>query len=582
MEDVIHRGFDARQIARRRLPIGVVTMLLLIAITTGLALGLPSYFKSKAVILIEAQEMPQDLVRSLVTSFADERIQVISQRVLTNTNLTSIIEKYNLYSDERKNTPLEGVLEKMKKGITITPISADVVDPKAGRSVQATIAFELSYESKSPELAQRVANEIVSLFLSENLRQRSETSTETLKFLTEESEKLRTQVSELEQNLADFKAKNVERLPELNNLNIEMMNRTDDDIRSLETQIRSLQQQQVYLESELGQQKPVMGTFAETGERILGPVDRLKVLESQFAPLASRYGPNHPDVVAKRKEIEGLKAQVGESSSTQELELRLKEAQSNLAALQKKYSNDHPDVKALNREVAALRNQVESDRNGRKATLSGVERPDNPAYIELSARLQGTLNDLRGLETQKASLRAKRAALENRITGAPEVERIYRGLSRDYETAQLKYQEIVAKKQEAEVASNLESQQKGERFTLIEPPVTPESPSKPNRLAIAVLGGLFSIVAGVGLALAAENMDDRIYGRAGVASFLGVAPLAVIPEIENRSSRWAGRRKKFLATIAMLVAVIGLLFFVHFAYRPLDVLFFQIIRRISN
>ena len=89
------------------------------------------------------------------------------QRVLTNSNLSSIIEKYDLYPDERKREPMEKVLEDMRNEIAVTPISAEVADPKLGRSMQATIAFELSYESKSPALAQRVANEIVSLFLSE-------------------------------------------------------------------------------------------------------------------------------------------------------------------------------------------------------------------------------------------------------------------------------------------------------------------------------------------------------------------------------------------------------------------------------
>ena len=130
-----------------------------------------------------------------MTSFADQRIQQISQRVLTNSNLSSIIEKYGLYTEERIEIPLEVVLEKMRKDISVTPISANVVDPKNRRAVQSTIAFELAYENKSPELAQRITNEIVSLFLNENLKQRTETSTETLTFLTTESEKLRGDVA---------------------------------------------------------------------------------------------------------------------------------------------------------------------------------------------------------------------------------------------------------------------------------------------------------------------------------------------------------------------------------------------------
>lgn len=577
MQDITSMTIDVRAAVRRRLPTSMTVAMFLIAITVALALGLPSYFKSRAVILIEAQEMPQDLVRSLVTSFTDQRIQIISQRVLTNSNLTKIIEKYALYEDQRRRDPLEVVLDGMRKDISIVPISADITDPKAGRTTQATIAFELAYESKSPALAQRVANEVVSLFLSENLRQRSETTQETLKFLTSESEKLRTQVGDLEQLLATFKEQNVEQLPELNNLNIEMMNRTENDIRSLDTQIRSLEQQKVYLESELAQQMPNMGMFSQTGERILGPSDRLKLLESELIPLAGRYGPNHPDVVAKRKEIDSLQSTVDGDGASDELALRLKTARADLGQLTIKYSADHPDVKRLKREVTELEAQIARAPN---TTRSGIpdERPDNPAYIELQARLQGTENDLDGLIAQRGMLRGKISALETRIAKSPEVERKYRALSRDLESAQLKYQEIMAKKQEADVASNLESEQKGERFTLIEPPITPEEPSKPNRLAIALLGGLLSIAAGVGVGVLLENFDDRIYGRAGVLRILGVAPLAIIPGIQTAGSQTRSRRTRlvFLAVAFGVLIVASLI--VHIFFRPLDVVFYQVLR----
>jgi succinoglycan biosynthesis transport protein ExoP len=581
MQDITFTSMDVRAAVGRRLPTSATAALFLIAITVALALGLPSYFKSRAVILIEAQEMPQDLVRSLVTSFTDQRIQIITQRVLTNSNLTQIIEKYDLYGDQRRSKPLEVVLENMRKDISIAPISADVTDPKAGRTTQTTIAFELAYESRSPELAQRVANEVVSLFLSENLRQRNETTRETLTFLTSESEKLREQVGDLEQKLATFKEENVEQLPELNNLNIEMMNRTDNDIRSLDTQIRSLEQQKVYLESELAQQKPNVAMFSQTGERILGAADRLKVLESELIPLSGRYGPNHPDVVAKRKEIESLRASVSDDGSSDEMALKLKQARAELRQLTKKYSADHPDVKSLKREVAGLEAQL-ANQSGVLAEKRAAEVPDNPAYVELRARLDGTESDLRGLRSQQGALRAKISSLEARIARSPEVERKYRGLTRDLESAQLKYQEIMAKRQEAEVSTNLESERKGERFTLIEPPVTPEEPSKPNRIAIGLLGGLLSIATGVGLGVLLENFDGRIYGRSGVLRVLGVPPLAIIPGIQTEHSQTTIRRTR-LAYIAVGLAILivaGVL--VHFFFRPLDVVFYQILRIINS
>jgi len=565
------------EMIRRRLPSGLLVFALFLLVALGLALGLPAIYKSRAVVLIEAQEIPQDMVRSMVTSFADQRLQVISQRVLTNSNLGGIIQKFDLYQAERKKNPLEVVLQKMRKDIIVAPISADVVDPKQGKAVQATIAFEMSYQNRSPEIAQRVANEIVSLLLNENLKQRTETSTDTLGFLSAEAEKLGATVSELEQRLASFKKTNSESLPELSSLNLELMNRSEADISALDGQLRSLDQQRVYLESELSQQKPVTQLVSETGERILGPADRLKVLESEFVPLAARYGDKHPDVMAKRREIESLKAQVGAGNSGSELALRLQRAQADYGETLKKYSPDHPDVKRLARQVDSLQAELAKAGRSAPAVASGAS-PDNPAYIQLKARLDATAGDIASLQSQRATLKAKIANLEQRITSAPETEREYRGLARDYEIAQRKYQEVLAKKQEAELANNLESKQRGERFSLIEPPMIPEQPSKPNRMMIGLLGLFLSLGAGVGAGALLESIDSRIYGRAGVVRLLGVPPLAVIPVLDTEETENKKRSRWLVAAASVVLVLIAAAVVIHLVLIPLDVLFFRVLR----
>lgn len=579
MEQTLTANFNYTAVIKRRLPFSLFVSLILLLISIGLALGLPAVYKSKATILIEQQEIPQDLVRSLVTSYADQRIQMISQRVLTNSNLGEIIKKYNLYEEEQKSEPLESVLEDMRKDIALTPISADVVDPKYGKPTQTTIAFELSYQNKSANLAQQVANELLTLFLNENLKQRSETAAETLSFLSNESEKLGKKVAAMETSLATFKERNVGQLPELNSLNLELMNRTEQDLAQVENQIRSLDQQRVYLEAELAQQDPTSKLFSTTGERILGPADRLKVLESEFAPLAARYGPSHPDVVAKRKEIESLRAQVGAGSSQSETLLKLKQLQIELATDQQKYSADYPDIKRLKREIESLQSALaQSKAPITAAPILQDAPPDNPVYVQLKAKLDAANADLRSWSEQRAKLKAKLADYEQRLTKSPEVERKYKLLSRDYDNELAKYREVLAKKQEAELAKSLESDQKGEKFTLIEPPVIPEEPDKPNRLAIALLGIMFSFAGGVGAGALAENLDQRVYGRSGITQLLGVPPLAAIPNIETTGSR----RKRTAHQLVILSGLILLLIIaalaIHFFYMPLDVLFYKLLR----
>jgi len=576
MEEALSLAPRYGEIIKRRLPLGLLIGLTMLVLTVALAFGLPTIYRSRSVILIEAQEIPQDFVRSLVTSFADQRMQIIAQRVLTNSNLTSIIQKYDLYADERKTEPLERVIEQMRSDISMEPISADVVDPKQGKAVKATIAFELAYVNQAPELAQRVANEIASLFLNENLKQRSEASADTLGFLETEAEKLRGNVAALERKLAEFKKSHVQSLPELQGLNLELMNRTETQLAQLDTQLQSLMQQRVYLESELAQQKPNTVLVSETGQRILSPADRLKVLESEFTPLAARYGANHPDILGKRKEIESLRAEVGGLVDGGELALKLQKSQSDFAVMRKRYSESHPDVKRLAREVESLQQQLSVVEGNSKLTSRAT--PDNPAYIQLQARLSATNSDIASLRSQQSVLRAKLGTLEGRITGSPEVEREYKMLTRDYDTAQAKYQEILAKKQEAELASNLESMQRGERFTMIEPPVIPEEPSSPNRLAIGLLGVMVALAGSIGGGAIAEALDDRLYGREGVSQILGVPPLAVIPNLGSKIDQSWYQRTLFKVGAVFLLLVMLVLLVAHVTMGPLDVLFFRALR----
>src|SRR6202012_2773265 len=126
---------------------------LLTALTIVAGVVWPPTYRTGATILIEQQEIPQELVRSAITSFADQRIQVISQRVMTTQNLLTLITRYDLYPDIHANKPREVLIQRMRDDIALRMISADVIDPRSGHPTQATIAFSVGYQNESPELA---------------------------------------------------------------------------------------------------------------------------------------------------------------------------------------------------------------------------------------------------------------------------------------------------------------------------------------------------------------------------------------------------------------------------------------------
>ncbi|MCG8325366.1 MAG: hypothetical protein MI673_07595, partial [Thiotrichales bacterium] len=207
------------------------------------------------------------------------------------------------------------------------------------------------------------------------------------------------------------------------------------------------------------------------------------------------------------------------------------------------------------------------------------ERPDNPAYIQLQTQLEAAGTELASLRTKEAEVRNKIQLYENRLTNSPDVEREYRSLIREYENALLKFKEIKAKQMEAQLAENLESEKKGERFTLIEPPLLPEEPNKPNRMALFILGFILSLGGSLGSLVVTESLDRGIYGRKGVERVLGELPLSVIPYIETSAERQR-RYMKYIAFLVFLLLLAALsLYLIHAYFKPLDVIWFIVARK---
>lgn len=535
----------------------------------------PPTYKSTATILIEEQEVPPDLVQSTVTSYATQRIQTISQRVMTRANLMNIIEKYGLYEDERKRETTEEILERMREDIELEMISAEVIDPRTGRPMPATIAFSLSYSGEDPEKVQKVANELVNLYLSENLKERSNKATETYAFLSEEANRLKAHIDEIERQMAEFKEKNVNRLPELVSLNTQLMDRTERELQDVDNQIRQLEDRRYYLEGQLNQLDP----YGQDPN--LSPQTRLKALRTEYLNLLARYSPSHPDVVRLKREIEGLEKETGARPDPELIREELKKAQTERAQLLKKYSSQHPDVVKMDKTIATLRTELGKAEKAAGETKSSLPKPDNPAYVTLMAQLDATLGEIASLKKKKAQLKAKLAEYEKRLTETPQVERQYTALKREWENAVAKYQELKAKEMQARVAQQLETERKGERFSLIDPPALPEEPIKPNRPAIVVLSLILAIASGLGYAAVAESLDTSIRGTKGVLAAVNTMPLAVIPYLESELEK---RRRKVsrwrTATVMVTVAVAAVLL-VHFFVTPLDVLWFRALRKVS-
>jgi uncharacterized protein involved in exopolysaccharide biosynthesis len=548
------------------------------AAAVTLALVLPATYRSTATILIEQQEIPQELVRSVITSFADQRVQVISQRVMTTQNLLSLIERYNLYPDIRQKQPREVLLERMRGDIGMHMISADVIDPRSGRPTQATIAFSIAYQSRSPDLALRVANELTTLYLNENLTSRTQLSQQTASFFSVESARQAAHIAELDRALSAFKEAHRRDLPDLAQLNVSSMERTELELRDAENKVGALESQRVLLEAQLAQINPTLQVFSDTGQRVMGPEDRLKSVKAQLADYKARYAPGHPDIVSAEREVAGLEKAVKADDQTGERIRQLSEAQAELARAQEKYSPEHPDVLRLTRTVDSLEKSVAAE------AAAGTQREasnhsDNPVYIQVKGQLDALSVDRTSAIKRRDDLRSKFDDYERRLAQSPEVERQFRTMARDLESAQNQYQEILAKQTSAKVSENLETERKGERFTMIEPPQIPEKPISPNRTMIVLLGLLMSLVLGVGAAAARESLDPSVRGPSDIRALLQVPALASIPVIVTTDDRARRRRWLRYSWAGGIAAVALTAVTIHVFVRPLDIVWLNLIRR---
>ena len=581
LDDSFESGKSLREwlgILKRRRWAMLVTMAVLSVITILTAFLFPATYRSTATILIEQQEIPQDFVRSTITTFADQRLQIIQQRVMTYSNLFQIIDEFDLYPEMLEEEPREVVLEEIRDAISLNIISADVIDPRSGRPTQATIAFNVSFDHESAGLSHKVAQKIMDLFLEENIKQRTQKAKEATSFLEEEADKLEEQIAELEEELAEFKKGNVEKLPELVSMNITLMDRTDQEIQRIDNQLRTLKERKIYLESELAQMNPEEALYSEQGERLLGTSDRLKVLRIQLAQISGVYSEGHPDILRLKREINALEAEEGSNADdSKDIRTELQVLQQQLRDAELKYSSDHPDVKALQRSIRSME-QVLANSTGSSSEYPQRSEISNPAYSQLLAQLEAANAEISSLKVSRAALQAKIGTLERRLLESPEVEKKYRALAREYDTARTKYVDVKAKLSEAKIGESLEMGKQSEKFTVIEPPLFPQQPVSPNRPAILLLGILLSAGLAFGVALIREMLDDAIYDRVTVMSLTGLMPIAVLPTINTGEEVARYKKQKILlALLAVIVVLVGLLL-IHLFYLPLDVLYYKLLR----
>lgn len=536
---------DYIAMVKRHVLLIAVTFISVSAVAITAAVLWPPVYQSTGTIMVESQQIPTDLVQATVTSFADERIQVIRQRVMTRENLMRIIDKFKLF-DERSITftPSEQV-DKMRDLIDVQLVNANV----QGQRGSATIAFKVSFEDRRPDVAQRVANELVTLFLNENVKVRTERATQTTEFLTQEANKFKSDLDKLESQIATYKQENGAALPQNTALAMNAIQRLESDLRNSQRDYNSAEEEARSLDVELASAKVAVASAAAAaggGTSAAGMVDanvvELQKLRQQLAQLQELYTDSYPDVRTTKRRIAALEKAIAEAAK--EPAPAPPTADANLPV--------PPTVAAAQMVVAKIESRIASARSRMTA-----------------------------LRAEQGQIQAQLRAAENQMLKAPQVERGLAALMRDREAAQRKYEEIRAKQMNAQVAENLEGEQKAERFTLLEPPIAPDRPIKPNRRKMIALGLVLAAVAAAGMVVLLETLRGTVRGVGALTAIVGQRPLVIVPYIAIAEEGMRRRKRWLAAATAGAVALVLTLAAIHFFYMPLDLLAFKIMLRLS-
>ncbi|MDD3581163.1 MAG: GNVR domain-containing protein [Desulfobacca sp.] len=539
----------------------LTTLPILIAIAIY-AFRMSPVYESSSTILIEEQQIPPEFVRSTVTGFADQHIQLLNQQILSRPRLEEVIERFDLYKGMRQTAPKEQVIERMRRDISFKTISADVRDRRTG-SNEMTIAFKISYRGGNPATVQRVAGTLASLYLEQNLKFREEKAQTTTLFLQSGLKELQERIDTLGQQITAFKEQNEGLLPEEQPFNRAQVERLETEIKQADNTIRNAESQKIYLESLVSKVQP--GSKDQSGEQIPGARERLQLLKEQMPQLRARYSPEHPELQRlsrEKAELEKMLREDGQSEAHRQQKLINLKAE--LAQKQGLYGEQHPEIRRLQTEIAQLSREAD-----KTDPLSADLALADPAQVNLVTQVNQLNVEIAGLQRQKQNLQEKLTIYRQRLEQAPRAEHEYLGLQRDYQNAQAKYHDVMNKLLEARIGEGLEEHQKGEKFTLIEAAMLPEQPIKPNRPLILFAGLICSVVAGAAVMTAAEVMDHSVKSPEELSWLTETAPLGIITNIQTSYDlKRKKQRLRFILATICLGSVLGLLLF-HFFVKDL-------------
>lgn len=515
---------DYVNVIKRRLPYVVGVFLLAFIATVGYSIWLSPTYQASATILIESQQVKAGENRE---KYVAQRFDTLKQLVLSKENLVKIAKKYKLYGlDKNPKLSQEVLYGATRSGVMIERLREEAEGWESG----ATFAFKISFYNYNAENTYNVTNDLVRLFLEENDRASKERALGEEEFFTKEAEKRKQELDKIESKVTNYKRLYADSLPENKDIYVASLDRLENDLKANQAEYRATQAELRSLDVSLESAKNSVLSIGNQ-ERMSTPTD-----------------------------LDALKLELAKQKSI--------------------YTDDHPSVRVLQRRVDAIESTIA---NASVKGVSGKGASSTPTQSIMAAKIQAQIETakdrLQSLKSEEASIRAKISHTERSVVSTSQTEGAIASLLREYDAAKIAYADIKSKLDNSKIAKNIEIENKGEHFVLIEEPVYPDAPIKPNRKLIIFAGFFGSIAAAIGFALMQEKFDSGIRGVDLISAILNMQPMATIPYITTKAELKRNRNILYISLIALAVIAIISLLILHFFVMPLDTLLAKIIAR---
>ena len=503
-------------IVRRRHMIFLILLLLGWAVVWASSWFLPARYKSSTLILVEEPELPKNYVVPNVNDDLQDRLQSITQQILSRTRLLLIIDKLHLYQGKDQPSTPDGRVERMRKDTDIELVR----DPQN----QAITAFRVNFSAPNPHTAQQVTSELTNLFIDENTKVREQESENTTQFIESQLATARASLADQDARVRGFEATHEGELPTEEATNLQILSGLQSQLQNEQDALNAAKQQNVYHQSLIEQYRNLSGTHRTTATGTpssLEAIDqRLETLQTKLQELKTRYTDQFP-------EVEQVKAQIAESE------------------------------KARDQLIANLKKAPEGKEQSASSQAQASEEPaQNGPLLQLQSQLESDQLEISNRQKAIDNLKTRVNEYQARLSGEPAVSQQLADLTRGYEQSQQNYNELLKKESDSQMATSMEQMQEGERFMMIDPPSLPLRPDFPNRLKMCEAGLGAGLALGLLVVALLEFLDDRMYSDREIEKLISAQVICEIPDILDPSDT---RRKKLRMVLgwAMTVLVVS-------------------------